>query len=142
MIFQPFSEALAMPTTKKHQEEVFELGNAEFGARLSKLRKDAGITQAELARRLGLAQSLISRFEKGQRRMYDDMIVATAKILGVTPNDILGVGPCKPIKPEEASLTRKMVHRLKIIEGMPRRAQETVLDMLDLAIKGNPSKAS
>jgi hypothetical protein len=69
--------------------------------------------------------------------MYDDMIAATAKILGVTPNDILGVGPCKPIKPEEASLSRKMAKRLKIIESMPRRTQETVLDILDLAIKKN-----
>ena len=141
MISHIFPETTAMATKKKQapEEEIFELGSAEFGARLTKLRKDAGITQAELARRLGLAQSLISRFEQGQRRMYDDMIAATAKILGVTPNDILGVGPCKPIKPEEASLSRKMVQRLKIIEAMPRRAQETVLDLLDLAIRGNRS---
>lgn len=121
---------------KQEQEEI-ELGNALFGARLAKLRKEAGVTQVELARKLGLTQSIVSRFEKGQRRMYDDMIAATAKILGVTPNDILGVGPCKPIKPEEASLSRKMAKRLKIIESMPRRTQETVLDILDLAIKKN-----
>ena len=121
---------------KKEQDEI-ELGNALFGARLAKLRKEAGVTQVELARKLGLTQSIVSRFEKGQRRMYDDMIAATAKILGVTPNDILGVGPCKPIKPEEASLSRKMAKRLKIIESMPRRTQETVLDILDLAIKKN-----
>ena len=121
---------------KQEQDEI-ELGNALFGARLAKLRKEAGVTQVELARKLGLTQSIVSRFEKGQRRMYDDMIAATAKILGVTPNDILGVGPCKPIKPKEASLSRKMAKRLKIIESMPRRTQETVLDILDLAIKKN-----
>jgi len=121
---------------KQEQDEI-ELGNALFGARLAKLRKEAGVTQVELAKKLGLTQSIVSRFEKGQRRMYDDMIAATAKILGVTPNDILGVGPCKPIKPEEASLSRKMAKRLKIIESMPRRTQEKVLDILDLAIKKN-----
>jgi len=121
---------------EQEQDEI-ELGNALFGARLAKLRKEAGVTQVELAKKLGLTQSIVSRFEKGQRRMYDDMIAATAKILGVTPNDILGVGPCKPIKPEEASLSRKMAKRLKIIESMPRRTQETVLDILDLAIKKN-----
>jgi len=121
---------------KQEQDEI-KLGNALFGARLAKLRKEAGVTQVELAKKLGLTQSIVSRFEKGQRRMYDDMIAATAKILGVTPNDILGVGPCKPIKPEEASLSRKMAKRLKIIESMPRRTQETVLDILDLAIKKN-----
>ena len=121
----------------KKQEQLVELGNAEFGARLAKLRKDAGISQADLARKLGLGQSLISRFENGQRRMYDDMLAATAKILGVTPNEILGIGACKPVKPEEASLSRKLAQRLKLIEAMPRRAQESVLDLLDLAIKGN-----
>jgi len=121
---------------KQEQDEI-KLGNALFGARLAKLRKELGVTQVELAKKLGLTQSIVSRFEKGQRRMYDDMIAATAKILGVTPNDILGVGPCKPIKPEEASLSRKMAKRLKIIESMPRRTQETVLDILDLAIKKN-----
>ena len=135
MNIEGFREVFQM--AKKQEEEIFELGNAEFGARLSKLRKDAGMSQAELARRLGLTQSLISRFEQGQRRMYDDMLAATAKILSVTPNDILGIGPCKPIKPEEASLSKRMALRLKLIEAMPRRAQETVLDMLDLAIKGN-----
>ena len=125
------------PMAKKQEEEIFELGNAEFGARLAKLRKDAGMSQAELARRLSLTQSLISRFEQGQRRMYDDMLAATAKILGVTPNDILGIGPCKPVKPEEASLSKRLALRLKLVEAMPRRAQETVIDMLDLAIKGN-----
>ena len=127
---------------KRQEEDIFALGNAEFGARLAKLRKDAGMSQAELARRLSLTQSLISRFEQGQRRMYDDMLAATAKILGVTPNDILGFGPCKPVKPEEASLSKRLALRLKLVEAMPRRAQETVIDMLDLAIKGNRSNAS
>ena len=126
-----------MATKKKQEQEVIELGNAVFGARLAKLRKDAGVSQVELAKKLGLTQSVVSRFEKGHRRMYDDMIAATAKILGVTPNDILGVGPCKTVKPEEASLAKRLVQRLKIIETMPRRSQETVLDLLDLAIKGN-----
>ena len=131
-----------MPTKTKESEQEIELGNAVFGARLAKLRKEAGITQVELAKKLGLTQSIVSRFEKGQRRMYDDMIAATAKILGVTPNDILGVGPCKPIKPDEARLSKKMVQRLKLIEALPRRAQETVLDILDLALKGPKDKRS
>ncbi len=131
-----------MPTKSKEPEQEIELGNAVFGARLAKLRKEAGVTQVELAHKLGLTQSIVSRFEQGQRRMYDDMIAATAKILGVTPNDILGVGPRKPIKPDEASLSKKMVQRLKLIEALPRRAQETVLDILDLALKGPKDKRS
>jgi transcriptional regulator with XRE-family HTH domain len=127
---------------KKASEEDEELGNPAFGARLAKLRKDAGVSQVALAKKLGITQSVISRFELGKRRMHDDVIAAAAKALGITPNDIFGIGPCKPIKPEEASLSKRLAQRLKIIEKMPRRAQETVIDMLDLAIKGNRSNAS
>ena len=36
---------------KQEQDEI-ELGNALFGARLAKLRKEAGVTQVELAKKL------------------------------------------------------------------------------------------
>ena len=133
---------MAKNKAQQQEEEDIELGNPAFGARLAKLRKDAGVSQVTLAKQLGLTQSVVSRFEMGKRRMHDDMIAAAAKALGVTPNDIFGIGPCKPVKPEEASLSKRLAQRLKVIEKMPRRAQETVLDLLDLAIKGNRANAS
>ena len=75
-----------------------EAGNVEYGLRLAKLRKTAGLSQQELGDRIGVAQPIISRFEKGQRKMYDDMLAMLAKALGVTPNDILGIGPCKSVQ--------------------------------------------
>jgi transcriptional regulator with XRE-family HTH domain len=125
---------------KKKQTEPEEFGNPEFGRRLAKLRKEAGLTQFQLAELLGTTQSLVSRYEKGQRRMYDDMLAATAKALQVTPNDILGIGPCKPIKTDDSSLTRRLVLQMKQIEALPRRAQEKVMASLELALDGARSK--
>ena len=120
----------------KKQTEPEEFGNPEFGMRLAKFRKEAGLTQFQLAELLGTTQSLVSRYEKGQRRMYDDMLAATAKALRVTPNDILGIGPCKPAKHDDSSLTRRLVLQMKQIESLPRRAQEKVMASLELALKG------
>lgn len=36
---------------------------------LEKARREAGLTQAEVARRLGKAQSFVSRYETGERRL-------------------------------------------------------------------------
>ena len=128
------SLGIAMVTKKQTEPE--EFGNPEFGVRLAKLRKEAGLTQFQLAELLGSTQSLVSRYEKGQRRMYDDMLAATAKALRVTPNDILGIGPCKPIRPNDSSITRRLVLQMKQIEALPRRAQEKVMASLELALKG------
>jgi transcriptional regulator with XRE-family HTH domain len=128
---------------KKVIEEERDSGNIEHGLRLAKIRKAAGLNQEELGIRIGVDQSVISRFEKGQRKMYDDILTELAQALEVTPNDILGIAPCKPIKTEEASISRRLVQHMKQIESLPRRAQDKVMASLELALKGaKSSKAS
>ena len=121
---------------KKVIEEERDNGNIEHGLRLAKIRKAAGLNQEELGTRIGVDQSVISRFEKGQRKMYDDILTELAHALNVTPNDILGISPCKPIKTEEASISRRLTQRMKQIEALPRRAQDKVIATLELALKG------
>jgi transcriptional regulator with XRE-family HTH domain len=51
-------------------------------ALLIKRRKAAGMTQAQLADRLGKSQSLIARLESGQRRVYVVELLKLAEVLG------------------------------------------------------------
>ena len=53
---------------------------AAVGSRLRKLRKERGITQADLARQIGIQQSDLSRMEKGEYRVSLDKLF---KILAV-----------------------------------------------------------
>lgn len=53
------------------------------------LRKAAGLTQAELARRVACNQSEISRLERGERLMSVRMLKAIARALGVPPSALL-----------------------------------------------------
>ena len=120
----------------RRHAQAMESGNADYGARLANLRKGAGLSQLQLADKLGITQSLISRYERGDRRMYDDMLAEAAKILGVTPNEILGVGASKPVAPDTATISRRLVKHMKRIESLPRRAQDKVIASLELALKG------
>lgn len=43
---------------------------------------EAGLTQTELAERLGIAQALVSRFETGERRIDVPELIAIAEALG------------------------------------------------------------
>jgi transcriptional regulator with XRE-family HTH domain len=45
---------------------------ATIGSRLRKVRKERGLTQAELARQIGIQQSDLSRMEKGEYRVSLD----------------------------------------------------------------------
>ena len=58
---------------------------AEIGGRLRQLRKDRALTQAELARQIGIQQSDLSRMEKGEYRVSLDNLF---KILGVFDLDL------------------------------------------------------
>ena len=131
---------IAMPRSIADEERA--KGNIEHGLRLAKFRRAAGLSQHQLAAKIGVAQPVISRYEKGQRKLYDDMLGDLSRALGVTPNDILGITAPKTIDTEGASLSKRMIARLKKIEALPRRSQEHLIAMLDMAIKGAKNKAS
>lgn len=56
---------------------------------LVQARKDAGITQVELGKRLGQRQTFVSKFELGERRLDVAEFVTVAKAIGVDPYDII-----------------------------------------------------
>jgi repressor LexA len=56
-------------------------------------RKRVGLSQHDLAKRAGLAQSAYSRFETGTRRPSLEQLRAVAKALGVGTAELLGESP-------------------------------------------------
>ena len=49
------------------------------------LRRAAGMTQADLAARLGITQAALSRYENNLRQPDEDTTARIATVLGVTP---------------------------------------------------------
>lgn len=54
-------------------------------AALIQARKDAGVTQVELAERIGQRQTFVSKYEKGERRLDVAEYIAIARAIGVEP---------------------------------------------------------
>ena len=59
-----------------------ERKNLRLGRRIFLIRQKAGLTQAELARRIGTRQSNISRLEQGDYNFTIGMLEKIAKALG------------------------------------------------------------
>ncbi|TPK39224.1 helix-turn-helix transcriptional regulator [Mesorhizobium sp. B2-5-4] len=56
---------------------------------LVQARKDAGMTQVELGKRLGQRQTFVSKFELGERRLEVAEFIAVAKAIGADPYEIM-----------------------------------------------------
>jgi transcriptional regulator with XRE-family HTH domain len=56
---------------------------------LIQAREAAGLTQAELAQRLRRAQSFISKYELGERRLDVAEFIAVCECLGIDAADLL-----------------------------------------------------
>ena len=63
--------------------------NRTCGKCLSQIRREQGITQVELAKKLGVPQSFISKVETGERslRVYEQF--AYAEALGISVEDLV-----------------------------------------------------
>ena len=62
------------------------------GARVRALRESAGVTQVDLAERVGLAPYVLCNLEKGRRRALADEIERIARALGVSISDLYAAG--------------------------------------------------
>ncbi len=64
-----------------------------LGARIATLRRDAGWSQAELAKRLKVSSSAVGMYEQGRREPSADTLVALSRIFGVTTDYLLTGSP-------------------------------------------------
>jgi transcriptional regulator with XRE-family HTH domain len=60
----------------------------QVGEIVRRLRKDGGLTQRDLANRLGLSTNYINLVESGRRRLSVDQVQAFAELLDVPPSFI------------------------------------------------------
>lgn len=61
-----------------------------FAAKLRGKRAEADITQDELAKRAGISQTSVCKYEDGGALPRADKLFALAEALGCTPNDLIG----------------------------------------------------
>lgn len=63
----------------------------EFSNRLKELRTQAGLTQLQLAQRLGITKSVISFYELSERAPSPDVLIRLAQIFHVSTDYLLGL---------------------------------------------------
>lgn len=60
------------------------------GNKIKELRKAAGMTQTELAARLGISPSAVGMYEQGRREPDREMIIKLCTVFGVSSDSLIG----------------------------------------------------
>jgi transcriptional regulator with XRE-family HTH domain len=71
------------------KKALYERRYAAFTELLKAGRKEAGLTQAEVAKRLRRPQSYVSKYERGDRRLDVVEFLEVARAVGFDPREFL-----------------------------------------------------
>ncbi|MEM6779769.1 MAG: helix-turn-helix transcriptional regulator [Planctomycetota bacterium] len=120
---------MARPSTL--EPPPIDLGTETIGERIARVRKDRGFTQTELATEMGIIQKLVSDYERDRLRPHPEMLARFALAMEVSTDELIGL---KKIKTSKTISNRRLLRRLAQIEALPKKAQDTIIGMIDLAI--------
>jgi transcriptional regulator with XRE-family HTH domain len=121
-----------MPQKPKLNLPPLDLGNEKAGERIARLRKEKGLTQKQLAEKMGLIQSLISSYERSRLRLNAEMVARFAKALSVSCDEIIGL---KKNEATYTSISLRFIKRINKIEALPKSKQKWILKMIDALIR-------
>lgn len=90
----------------------------DFGERLKKMRLQEGMTQQQLAERLGVTKSVVSYYELQERYPSPEILVKLASIFHVSTDFLLGLTKSESIlltglNDDDIKLVKDLVSRLK-----------------------------
>ena len=90
----------------------------DFGSTLKRLRLQSGLTQKELADKMGLTKAVISYYELQERYPSPEVLVKLASIFHVSTDYLLGLERTNTIdlsglSEDDALLVKKLVESLR-----------------------------
>ncbi|UGT62860.1 helix-turn-helix domain-containing protein [Nocardia asteroides] len=71
------------------EKSIYSAEYQRLCAFLRQLRREAGLTQVEVARRLDVPQSFVSKYETGERRLDVIELLHVVRALGSTLNEVV-----------------------------------------------------
>jgi transcriptional regulator with XRE-family HTH domain len=83
------------------------MSDPTFAERIKTARQHAGLTQAEVAFRLGISQPAYATWESGKRHLHEARLEEVAIALRTSVAAILSGAPPKPAKRRKAAKARR-----------------------------------
>lgn len=104
-----------------------------IGSRLRRLRKERNLTQAELARQIGIQQSDLSRMEKGEYRVSLDNLFKILHALDVQASEFFAQ-QSRSNEPLQRPLSRDDMQVLHMLRELDPEARREVLEFVEFKL--------
>lgn len=101
----------------------------ELGSRIAELRKEQGLTQTQLAERLGIAQQTLAHYEVGRLRVAAPMLPGLAQLLGTTIEAL--IGQSAPRAANKRGPAPRLQQQLERLSALPKPKQRAVMEVLE-----------
>lgn len=112
----------------EHRQPILDSSAKDIGVRIAQLRKAKGMTQKELAEKIGVTRTVVTDYECGRVRIYDEMLARLAQVLECSTDSILGL---KTSSKTEAVPQLRFTRRMRDLEQLPELKQKAILKTLD-----------
>ena len=86
-----------------------------LGDKLRDLRNERNLSQAQLAKRIGVNSSTVALYETGDRLPSLPRLIALSRSLGVTTDYLLGVSREKDCCLDVTGLTQRLIESLEAV---------------------------
>jgi transcriptional regulator with XRE-family HTH domain len=128
----PFTIADAMPRKK--------YGETSFGERLQAIRKARGLTQVQLAEAAATTQRAVSYYETEAGFPPAPAVVALAKALQVTTDELLGVKAPRVERLHDDSEARRQWKKFQMVSILPERDQKAVIRLINSLVSASAGR--
>jgi len=110
--------------------------NRDFGKRLAQMRRAKGVTQVELAKKIGVSQRVIAYYEGETNFPPAQLLMPIAKALRISVDELLG---SKKIKLSDTNHIR-FWNKLKKAETLSEGDKKSLLNIIDGLIAKSKAK--
>jgi transcriptional regulator with XRE-family HTH domain len=102
-----------------------------FGQRLAAARELAGVTQVELAQKLGVIQQVIAAWERRDSALKPEQIRSLAQALGTSTDHLLGMSELPKSGNGPSGKARQVFAK---VSQLPRRQQQKIVEVVEALV--------
>lgn len=124
----------AMPKPKKHPLPPLSEEIDALGKRIVKCRKLRGLTQAELAAKIGITRDVLASYESARAHLNDEMIIRLCLALRISADELLGLKTTPFLQDDPPNL--RLMRRLHEIQRLTPLDQKVIIRTIDAFLKG------